>query len=169
MSIGMYQASVPPIVRALENLRHLLSKASAHCEARKILPAALIQYRLFPDMRPLTFQVQVACDIAKGCVSRLSGVDVPKFEDTEQTFADLESRIDRTVAFVRSVPASQVDGSEEKPVTLKMPRGDMNFVGLSYLQGFVLPNVYFHCTTAYNILRHNGVEIGKTDFLGKPD
>jgi len=168
MSIGMYQASVPPIVRALENLRHLLSKASAHCEARKIDPAALIQYRLFPDMRPLTFQVQVACDMAKGCVSRLSGVDAPKFEDNEQSFADLESRIERTVAFVRSVTASQVDGSEEKPVTLKTPRGDMNFVGLSYLQGFVLPNVYFHCTTAYNILRHNGVEIGKMDFLGKP-
>ena len=168
MSIGMYQLAIPPVVRALENLRHLLSKAASHCEARKIEPAALIQYRLFPDMRPLTFQVQVACDMAKGCVARLTGLEAPKFEDNEQSFADLESRIDRTLAFVRGVDAAQIDGTESKPVTLKTPRGDMNFVGLSYLQGFVLPNVYFHCTTAYNILRHNGVEIGKMDFLGKP-
>ena len=168
MSIGMHQLAVSPVVRALENLRHILSKGAAHCESRKIDPAALIGFRLFPDMRPLTFQVQVACDMAKGCVSRLAGVEAPKFDDNEQTFSDLESRIERTLAFVRGVTASQMDGTEEKAVVLKTPRGDMNFQGLSYVQGFVLPNVYFHCTTAYNILRHNGVEIGKMDFLGKP-
>jgi hypothetical protein len=168
MSIGMYQLAIPPVIRALENLRHLLSRGAAHCEARKIDPAALIQYRLFPDMRPLTFQVQVACDMGKGCVARLAGVEAPKFEDNEQTFADLESRIERTVAFLRGVSASQIDGTEDKAVTLKTPRGDLNFQGLGYVQGFVLPNVYFHCTTAYNILRHNGVEVGKMDFLGKP-
>lgn len=168
MSIGMYQLAIPPIVRALENLRHLLSKAAAHCEARKIDPAALIQFRLYPDMRPLTFQVQVACDMAKGCVSRLAGVEAPKFEDNEQSFADLESRIERTLAFVRGVTAEQIDGSECKAVTLKTPRGELNFQGLGYVQGFVLPNVYFHTATAYNILRHNGVEIGKMDYLGKP-
>jgi uncharacterized protein len=167
MSIGMYQLTIPPVMRALENLRHILSKGAAHCEARKLDPAALIQFRLFPDMRPLTFQVQVACDMAKGCVARLAGVEAPKFEDDEQSFADLESRIDRTLAFVRGVSAAQIDGTEDKPVTLKTPRGDLNFQGLGYVQGFVLPNVYFHCTTAYNILRHNGVEIGKMDFLGK--
>ena len=168
MSIGMYQLAIPPIVRALENLRHLLSKGAAHCEARKIEPAALIHFRLFPDMRPLTFQVQVACDMAKGCVARLAGLEAPKFEDNEQTFADLESRIERTLAFVRTATAAQIDGTESKAVTLKTPRGDLNFEGLSYVQGFVLPNVYFHTTTAYNILRHNGVEVGKMDFLGKP-
>ena len=168
MSIGMYQLAIPPVVRALENLRHILTKGAAHCEARKIDPAALVQFRLYPDMRPLTFQVQVACDMAKGCVARLSGVEAPRFEDTEQTFKDLDSRIERTLAFLRSVSASQMDGSEDKAVTLKTPRGDLNFQGLGYVQDFVLPNVYFHCTTAYNILRHNGVEIGKMDFLGKP-
>lgn len=168
MSIGMYQLAIPPVVRALENLRHILARGAAHCETRKIDPSALIQFRLYPDMRPLTFQVQVACDMAKGCVARLSGAEAPRFEDNEQTFADLESRIERTLAFVRATRAEQIDGTEEKPVTLKTPRGDLNFQGLTYVQGFVLPNVYFHCATAYNILRHNGVEIGKMDFLGKP-
>lgn len=168
MSIGMYQLAIPPVVRALENLRHILARGAAHCEARKIDPSALIQFRLYPDMRPLTFQVQVACDMAKGCVARLSGGEAPKFEDNEQTFADLESRIDRTLAYLRGIKAEQIDDTEEKPVTLKTPRGDLNFQGLAYVQGFVLPNVYFHCATAYNILRHNGVEVGKMDFLGKP-
>lgn len=168
MSIGMYQLAIPPVVRALENLRHILARGAAHCEARKIDPSALIQFRLYPDMRPLTFQVQVACDMAKGCVARLSGAEAPKFEDNEQTFADLESRIDRTLAYLRGTKAEQIDGTEEKPVTLKTPRGDLNFQGLAYVQGFVLPNVYFHTATAYNILRHNGVEIGKMDYLGKP-
>ena len=168
MSIGMYQASVPVLTRALGNLRHLMDKAATHCEARKIDQAALIGFRLYPDMRPLSFQVQVACDMSKGCIARLAGVDAPKFEDNEQSFSDFVARIEKTLAFIHSVNAAQIDGTEAKAVVLKTPRGDMHFEGLSYLQGFVIPNVYFHSATAYNILRHNGVEIGKMDFLGKP-
>lgn len=168
MSIGMYQSSVPALTRALTNLRHLLAKAAAHCEARKIDPAVLITDRLFPDMRPLSFQVQVACDMSKGCAARLGGLDAPKFEDNEQTFAELDARIEKTIAFLQTVSAAQIDGSETKSVTIKTPRGDLHFEGLSYLQFFVLPNVYFHVTTAYNILRHNGVDVGKFDYLGKP-
>lgn len=168
MSIGMYQASVPVLVRALGSLRHLLAKAAVHCESKKIDQAALIGFRLYPDMRPLSFQVQVACDMSKGCIARLAGVDAPKFEDNEQTFADFDARIDKTLAFIKSVGPAQIDGTEGKAVVLKTPRGDMNFEGLGYLQGFVIPNVYFHTATTYNILRHNGVEIGKMDFLGKP-
>lgn len=168
MSIGMYQLLVPSTLRTLTNLRAILSKAAAHCEAKKIDPQALIRYRLFPDMLPFTFQVQVACDIPKGCVARLAGVEAPKFEDNEQTFAELEARIEKTIAFIKSVTPEQIDGTEAKAVTLKTPRGELNFEGLGYVQGFVLPNLYFHTATAYNILRHNGVELGKMDFLGKP-
>jgi uncharacterized protein len=168
MSIGMYQASVPPLVRTLTNLRHILSKGAAHCEARKIDAAALVGFRLYPDMRPLSFQIQVACDMSKGCVARLSGLEAPKFEDNEQTFAEFDARIEKTLAFIQSASAAQIDGTETKLVVLKTPRGELAFEGLSYVQGFVLPNVYFHVTTAYNILRHNGVELGKFDYLGKP-
>lgn len=167
MAIGMYQASVPPLVRALDNLRQLLRKAAAHCEHRKIDPSALIQYRLFPDMFPLSFQIQVAGDMSKGCVARLSGAQAPKFEDNEKTFTEFDDRIQRTLDFVQSVGSDQIDGSEEKPIVLKTPRGELNFTGLTYVQGFVLPNVYFHSATAFNILRTNGVEIGKMDFLGQ--
>lgn len=166
MSLGMYASSVPAILRALGNLRAVLAKGAAHCEARKIDPAVLVGSRLYPDMLPLASQVRIACDIGKGCVARLSGVDAPKFEDTETTFAELDARIAKTLDFVKSATAAQIDGSESKSVVLKTPRGDMPFTGEDYLRFFVLPNVYFHCTTAYNILRHNGVELGKLDFLG---
>lgn len=166
MSLGMYQSSVPALVRALGNLRAILAKAAAHCEAKKIDPAALIGFRLFPDMLPMASQVRIAGDISKGCVARLSDIEAPKFEDNETTFAELDARLDKTIAFLKTATAAQIDGSEKKPVTLKSPRGDLNFEGQNYLQFFVLPNVYFHCATAYNILRHNGVEIGKLDFLG---
>lgn len=168
MPLSMYDISVPNLVRALTNLHGLLDKAAAHAEAKKIDPLALTRFRLYPDMLPLTFQVQVACDIAKGCVARLTGVEAPKFEDNEQTFAELNTRIDKTLDFIRGAKREQFEGTESKPVTLKSPRGDLNFDGQSYVQFFVLPNVYFHAATAYNILRHNGVEIGKQDFLGKP-
>lgn len=168
MSIGMHQLLVPPTVRALGNLRAILAKAAAHCEARKIDPQALIRYRLYPDMLPLTFQIQVACDITKGAVARLAGVEVPKFEDNEQSFAELEARIEKTLAFIKTLGPAPIDGTEAKAIVLKTPRGEMNFEGLGYVQGFVLPNLYFHVATAYNILRHNGVELGKMDFLGKP-
>jgi hypothetical protein len=162
----MYQASTPRFVKMLNALSVILDKAQAHAEARKLDPAALTTFRLYPDMFPLTRQVQIACDSAKGAVARLAGVDIPKHEDTEQTFADLKARIAKTVEFMQSVPASKVDGSEERTVVLKLRGQDVTFKGADYLLAFAWPNFYFHVTTAYNILRHNGVEIGKRDFLG---
>ncbi|HSW11268.1 MAG TPA: DUF1993 family protein [Solimonas sp.] len=167
MSLSMYSASVPLFQRALGNLRNCLDKAAAHAEARKIDPAALLGFRLYPDMFPLSRQVQIAADMAKGCAARLAGVDVPKYEDNEASFAELAARIDKTLVFIGGFGAAQIDGSEDKPIQLKTPRGELNFSGQQYLQVFALPNVYFHCSTAYNILRHNGVELGKQDFLGR--
>ena len=164
----MYQASAPRFVSILTNLSAILDKAQAHVEARKIDPAALTAYRLFPDMLPMTRQVQIACDGAKGAVARLAAVDIPKHEDTEQTFAELKARIAKTIDFVRSIKPAQLDGSEDKDITLKLGGKDTTFKGMQYLLGFALPNFYFHVTTAYNILRHNGVEIGKKDYIGNP-
>jgi hypothetical protein len=168
MAISMYQTSVPVLVRALGNLRAVLEKGAAHAEAKKIDPAVLVGSRLFPDMFPLSRQVQIATDMAKGCAARLAGVEPPKYEDTEATFPELLARIDKTVAFINGFKAAQIDGTEDKAIVLNSPRGTMNFTGQQYLLNFVLPNLYFHATTAYNILRHNGVELGKQDFLGKP-
>ena len=164
----MYQASAPRFAAMLRNLSALLDKASAHCEAKKIDPAALTTFRLYPDMFPLTRQVQIACDTAKGAVARLAGAEIPKHEDTEQTFADLKARIAKTVDFIESVKAERIDGTEDKEIVLQMRSGERRFKGMPYLLGFAYPNFYFHITTAYNILRHNGVELGKLDFLGKP-
>ena len=166
MTISMHQASAPRFAHMLRSLSGVLDKAQAHCEAKKIDPLALTQFRLYPDMFPLTRQVQIACDTAKGAVARLAGADIPKHEDTEQTFAELKARIAKTLDFIESVPAAKVDGSEDREVVLKMRAGDMKFTGLEYLLGFAYPNFYFHVTTAYDILRHNGVELGKRDFLG---
>jgi len=165
-TISMSQASAPRFAHMLRSLAALFDKAQAHCEAKKIDPLALTQFRLYPDMFPLTRQVQVACDTAKGAVARLAGMEIPKHEDTEQTFAELKARIGKTVDFIESVSAAKLDGTEDKEIVLKMRAGDMKFTGLQYLLGFAYPNFYFHVTTAYNILRHNGVEIGKRDFLG---
>ena len=164
----MYQASAPRFVNILRNLSAILEKAEAHCAAKKIEPTALTSYRLFPDMFPLTRQVQIACDTAKGATARLAGVDIPKHEDTEQTFADLKARIAKTIDFVESVSAARIDGSDEKEIVLQMRSGERRFKGMQYLLGHAYPNFYFHVTTAYNILRHNGVEVGKADFIGKP-
>jgi uncharacterized protein len=163
----MYQASAPRFAAMLRNLSTLLDKAEAHCSAKKIDPSALTTFRLYPDMFPLTRQVQIACDTAKGAVARLAGVDIPKHEDTEQTFAELKSRIAKTVDFIESVKAERIDGSEDREIVLAMRSGERRFKGMPYLLGFAYPNFYFHITTAYNILRHNGVELGKLDFLGK--
>jgi hypothetical protein len=168
MSISMYQVSVPVFVRALTNLRAILEKGAAHAEARKFKPEVLLNDRLAPDMHPLTRQVQIATDQVKGCAARLAGVEVPKFEDNEASFEDLYARIDKTLAFVKSLKPEQIDGSENKDVSLPTPRGPLEFKGQPYLLFFVHPNLYFHCTTAYAILRHNGVELGKMDFVGKP-
>jgi len=167
MNISMYQASAPRFANMLKNLSALLDKAQAHAEAKKIDPVAFTAFRLYPDMFPLTRQVQIACDTAKGAIARLAGVEIPRHEDTEQIFAELKARIAKTVAFIESVKPAQVDGSEGREIVLKLRGQDVKFSGLQYLFGSAHPNFYFHVTTAYNILRHNGVEIGKRDFLGK--
>lgn len=167
MNISMYQASVPVFVRMLNNLAGILKKGAAHAEAKKIDPAALLHARLYPDMFPLTRQVQIATDTAKGCASRLAGIDPPRYEDSEVSFAELFERIEKTIAFIKSVAPEVIDGSEGRTITLKVRDQTITFGGLAYLFNFALPNFYFHVTTAYDILRHNGVELGKTDFLGR--
>jgi hypothetical protein len=167
MAIPMYLASIPPILRALTNLRTILEKAEAHAEARKIDPSVLVNARLYPDMFPLSRQVQIATDNAKGAASRLAGTTPPNYEDNESTFPELVARIDKTIALLKTFKPEQIDGSEEKTITLPMHDRTLTFKGLPYLLDYVIPNIYFHVTTAYAILRHNGVEIGKKDFLGE--
>jgi uncharacterized protein len=167
MTLSMYQASVPVFARALENLAAILAKVAAHAEAKKIDPAVFVNARLAPDMFALARQVQVASDAAKGCTARLAGVDVPSYPDTETTFPELQARIAKTIAFVKSLTAAQIDGSEERVVTLKQRGEDVRYRGQDYLLKLALPNFFFHVVTAYDILRHNGVEIGKGDYLGK--
>lgn len=169
MSNFMYVASVQAITRSLTNLRAILEKAAVHAEARKIDPSVLINARLYPDMFPLSRQVKIATDVAKGAVSRLAGSEPPKYEDNESTFAELVARVDKTIALLESCKPEQIDGSEDRIITLPMHDRAVTFKGLSYLFDFVLPNVYFHVTTVYAILRHNGVELGKKDFLGSID
>jgi len=166
MAISMYHASAPRFARMLKNLSAILGKAQAHCEARKIDPLVLTGSRLYPDMFPLSRQVQIACDAAKGAVARLAGVEVPKHEDTEKTFEELQARIAKTLEFIAGVKAAQVDGSEDREIVIKLRGADTPFKGMAYLLGFGWPNFFFHVTTAYNILRHNGVELGKQDFIG---
>jgi hypothetical protein len=167
MTISMYQAFIPAAVRGLENFIEILNKVAAHAEAKKIDPAVFINARLAPDMLPLSRQVQIASDTVKGGAARLSGEEPPKYEDFETTFPELVARLQKTVDYLKSFKPEQIDGSEERPVVIKTRTGELNFNGLSYLTGFVLPNLYFHITTGYGIARHNGVEIGKKDFLGK--
>jgi hypothetical protein len=164
----MYQASAPRFANTLGNLSAILDKAQAHCDARKIDPLVLTGFRLFPDMFPFSRQVQIACDTAKGAVARLAGVDIPRHEDVEKTLQDLKARIAKTLDFVQSLKAERIEGTEEKEIVLQMRNGERRYTGLQYLMGHALPNFYFHVTTAYNILRHNGVELGKADYLGKP-
>ena len=168
MKISMYQASVPPLLRSLNNLAAILEKSAAHAEARKIDPSVLISSRLYPDMFPLRRQVQIASDNARRGVARLAGLEAPKIEDNETTFAELIARLQQTIAYLETFTPDQIDGSDEKLIALPVGDDTMHFEGLSYLFYFVLPNVYFHVTTAYDILRHCGVELGKRDFLGKP-
>ncbi|MDO8290024.1 MAG: DUF1993 domain-containing protein [Parvibaculum sp.] len=168
MSLSMYQVSVPLIGQMLGSLDAILDKAVAHCEAKKIAPEVLLGYRIAPDMHPLTRQVQMVSDQAKGVVARLAGIEVPSFPDDEKTFADLKARIAKTLTFVNSVAADKIDGSEDKEIVLKLgPTFEMKFSGQQYLLHFFMPNFYFHTSTAYNILRHAGVEIGKRDLMGK--
>ena len=168
MKISMYQASAPRFVNTLNNLSAILDKAQAHAEAKKIDPAVLANARLFPDMLPMTRQIQIACDAAKGAVARLAGIEVPKHEDTEQTFAELKSRIAKTIDFIGSVGPARLEGTEDKNIHLKLGPREVDYTGMQYLLGFALPNFYFHVTTAYDILRHNGVELAKRDYIGTP-
>lgn len=166
MSLSMYQASVPVFIRAFDNLSAILHKAAAYAEARKIDPSVLINARLYPDMLPLSRQVQIASDNAKGAAGRLAQVERPAWDDNETTFDELQARIAKTIAFLKAIKPEQIDGSEERAISLKVGPNDLNFQGQAYLLGFALPNVFFHATTAYAILRHSGVDIGKMDFLG---
>lgn len=166
MPISMYAASTPRFVHMLNNLSALLDKTQAHVDAKKLDPAALTTARLFPDMFHLARQIQVCCDVSKGAVARLGGVEVPKHEDTEQTIAELKARIAKTIAFINTVPQASIDASAERDITLKLGRQDYTFKGMQYLLNFALPNFHFHAATAYNILRHNGVELVKKDFIG---
>jgi hypothetical protein len=167
MNISMYEASIPLFVHTLTNLKAILQKAATHADTRKFDPSVLATSRLFPDMLPLTRQVQIASDAAKGCAARLAGIEPPKFEDTEQTIADLVTRIDRTLDYLQTVKREQLDGSDDRQITIKTPRDTFQFSGLVFLRHWALPNFFFHVTTAYNLLRHNGVEIGKADYLGR--
>ena len=167
MKVSMYQASVPPIKRALNNLADVLEKATSQAELRKFEPEVLVQSRLFPDMFPLAKQVQIASDISKGGTARLAQVEPPAFEDTEKTIPELIARLRKTVAFLDTLKPEQIDGGEDRTVTWKTRTSEKSMQGMPYLFNHVLPNVFFHVTTAYNILRHNGIEIGKQDFLGR--
>jgi len=167
MTISMYKASIPVFVHMLGNLSVILGKGAAHAESKKIDPAVLLSSRLYPDMFALARQVQIATDMTKGCAARLAGQDPPSYEDNEASFAELKARIDKTIAFLKTFEPEQIDGTEEKTVQLKVGGQPMTFQGLPYLQHYVLPNLYFHTTTAYNILRHCGVDLGKKDYLGK--
>jgi len=166
MTLSMYQASVPVFIHALTNLSTILHKAAAHAEAKKIDPSALLAARLYPDMHPLVRQVQTATDLAKNSSARLAEADRPAHEDTEQTFDELQARIAKTITFLQTLTPAQIDGSEEKTITMTIRGHDLSFRGQQYLLYFAQPNFYFHVTTAYAILRHSGVEIGKMDFIG---
>ena len=166
MNLSMYDASAPCFIKMLNSMDAILEKAQSHALARKIDPAVLLAARLFPDMFTLLRQVQIATDHAKGALSRLAGVEVPRYEDKEQSFEELRARIAKTIAFIESFTPAQINGSEERAIELKIAGHELSFKGMEYLVGFALPNFYFHIVTAYNILRHNGVEIGKRDYMG---
>jgi len=166
MTISMYQTSAPRFVALLTNLSALLDKAQAHVDAKKIDQSAILGFRLYPDMLSMTRQVQIACDSAKGGVARLAGVEIPKHEDNETTIAELNARIAKTIAFIQTIKPEQIDGTEDKEIVMKLGPTEVTFKGQQFLLNFATPNVYFHVVTAYNILRHNGIEVGKRDYLG---
>ena len=166
MSLSIYQISVPVFIRMLGNLSAILAKAEAHAQAKNIDPSVFLNARLAPDMFALTRQVQIASDAAKGCGARLAGVDIPSFADEEKSFADLQARIAKTVDFLKGLKPEQFEGAENREITIKAPSRELHFKGLDFLLHFANANFYFHVTTTYAILRHNGVEVGKMDFLG---
>jgi len=167
--LTIFDAAIPPLKRTLGNLAAILKKAEEYADAKKVEHHVLLNSRLFVDMYPLTRQVQIATDMSKGAGARLAAVEVPKYEDNETSFAELQARIAKTIAFLDAITPQQLEGAETREITLTIRKADIKFTGQDYLLKWVLPNVYFHVTTAYNILRHNGVELGKQDFLGPRD
>ena len=165
MSLSMYTATVVPYRSILKNLSAVIAKAEAHCEAKKIDPSVFLTSRLYPDMLPFTAQVQIATDNAKGAAARLAGVEIPKFEDNEKSFPELQARLDKTIAFLDTLTEAQFAGAEDRDIVLQQRSGTLEFKGAPYLLQYANPNVYFHVTTAYALLRHGGVEIGKRDYL----
>lgn len=166
MSLSIYEATIPTFLHTLRSLQSILEKAAAHAEARKFDPIVLASSRLYPDMLPLNRQVQIATDAAKGAAARLSGTEAPKFEDTETTLAELIARVAKTIDYLQSFKAEQFTGADTRVITVKSPRNTFNFTAVDYVRHWALPNFFFHATTTYALLRHNGVEIGKQDFLG---
>ncbi len=167
MTLSMYQASVPVFVRALSNLGHVLRKGEAHAQAKGVTDEVLLQTRLIPDMLPLIKQVQIAADMATRGTARLAGVEPMSFEDNETTLAQVYTRLERAIEYIQTFKPEQIDGSETRAINLKMRTGELNFTGQNYLLQFVMPNLFFHCTTTYTILREAGTDIGKTDFIGR--
>ncbi|HEY1614405.1 MAG TPA: DUF1993 domain-containing protein [Rhizomicrobium sp.] len=166
MSFSIHDASIPPMIRTLESLVKILDKATAQAEEKKIPLSELLEARLAPDMLPFPRQIQIASDAAKGCGARLAGIEPPSFPDTETTFPELRDRVVKTIDFLKTVPADKLQGAEDRTITLKFPQGEMSFSGRDFLTNFALPNFYFHVTTAYGLLRHKGIAIGKMDYLG---
>lgn len=166
MAISMYQASIPAFLQMIRAMSAILDKAEAHTAARKMDPGLLLAYRLAPDMFTLARQIQIMTDFAKGGSARLAGMEPPKYDDDEKTIADLKARLDKTASFLKGLKQGDIDGSEERDITVTVAGNPMQFKGQQYLVNFVLPNFYFHATTAYDILRHCGVELGKRDFMG---
>ena len=167
--LSMMDASIVPLKRALNNLAHILKKGEEYANDKKIEPTVLLNARLFPDMYPIFRQVQIATDMSKGAAARLAGLDVPAYDDNETSFADLQARIAKTLAFIESINAAQLEKSEKRDITVTVRKVDLHFTGQDYLLKWVMPNVYFHVTTTYNILRHNGCVLGKPDFLRLKD
>jgi hypothetical protein len=168
MAISMYSQTVPVFTKMLTNAKHWLDKGVAWAEQRKFDPNNYVGMRLAPDMLHFAHQIRIAGDGAKGCVGRLAGVELPKYEDNEATIVELQARLDKTIAYVSGFTAAQIDGTEGKEIVLALRSGEVKTNGLDYVTYRVLPNFYFHMTTAYAILRHNGVDVGKQDFLPKP-
>jgi hypothetical protein len=166
MSISMYDVSIPVFTLSLNNLAAILDKAANHAESKKVGPKVLADARLIVDMLPLSSQIQIACDTAKGAAARLAGVEIPKHDDTEATLAELKARIAKTLAFIKTIKREQMQGAETREIVLQFPQNTMKFTGINYLTNFVLPNFFFHVTIAYALLRKAGIEIGKRDFLG---
>ena len=169
MSLSMYQASIPVFIRMLGNLKNIMQKGEEFSREKKIDETVLVNARLSPDMYPLSRQIQIACDMARRCGERLAGMEITSVEDNEKTFSELCKRIETTVKFLETLKAEQIDGTDEKSISLELPNGmKLEFTGMTFLLNFVFPNIYFHITTAYDILRHNGVVLGKLDYIGGP-